>query len=294
MNKTQIPFITVLGIAQDGGVPHCGCQRSCCRAAWQDLSKHFHATSIAIIDPVAKQRWLIEATPDLKFQLARLDEVSTTNKHQNPVDGIFITHGHIGHYTGLLFLEKSVLNTKDCVVYVMPKMREFLQNNRPWKDLVEMHHIRLISLIERGKVLLNERISLIPFLIPHRADREYSETVGFQIKGPNKSILFLPDVDTWATLFPSIEELISTADIAFIDGTFFDASELVYRNIKEVPHPFVRDSIKGFNRLSKRERGKINFIHMNHTNPLLAQTIQRQRVLAKGFCVAKEKSNFLI
>lgn len=287
------PFLFVLGIAQDGGVPHAGCGKSCCKNAWRNLSQRRFPTSLAIVDLKTKQRWIIDATPDFKFQLKRLDRLFPVKTKSIGLEGIFLTHGHVGHYTGLLQLEKAVLDTKHITVFAMPKLRNFILNNQPWKSLVGSKNILLKTLTDKKEVKLNRRISVKPFLVLHRA--EYSETVGFLIKGPNKSILFIPDIDRWEGMEEEIENKIQNADMAFLDGTFFDKNELPHRDIKEIPHPTIKTSIDRFNQLSPTERNKIFFIHLNHTNPALRnRSFERRTIHGDGFNVAKEQSIFFL
>ncbi|HUW21759.1 MAG TPA: MBL fold metallo-hydrolase [Candidatus Bathyarchaeia archaeon] len=291
-NKTN-PFIIILGIAQDGGVPHCGCNNLCCRKAWGDLSVRKNTTSLAIIDPQLKKRWLIETTPDFKFQLALLNKVFPTIKKPPGLEGIFLTHGHIGHYTGLLCLEKAILNAQKIPVFVMPKMKIFLLANSPWKDLIQKKNIKIKQLQKNQKTKLNKHISILPFLVNHRD--EYTETVGFVIEGPNKKVLFIPDIDKWEFLKNDIKEMVRKVDLAFLDGTFFDQSELSYRNIKEIPHPLISESIKIFSKLPLLERRKIYFIHFNHTNPVLNKKSKAyKQVIKTGFQITEEGTVFAI
>ena len=37
--------------------------------------------------------------------------------------------------------------------------------------------------------------------------------------------------------------------------------------MKEIPHPFIVESLERFRTLPARERDKIHFTHLNHTNP---------------------------
>lgn len=285
--KELLPFIVVLGIAQDGGLPHCGCQKSCCHNSWEKLSGRQNAASLAVIDPQTKQRWLIDATPDFKFQLAFLDRIFPVRDLPPGLEGIFLTHGHAGHYTGFLNLEKAVLEAKNVPVFAMPKMRKFLAGNRPWKDLIGEKNIKLERLEDKQKVILNSRISLEPFLVPHRS--EYSETVGFWINGPRKKVLFIPDIDKWELSEGCVEDKIFLSDLALLDGTFFSLDELPHRDISQVPHPFVVESAKRFGKLPMEEIRKINFIHMNHTNPILSIKSKERRWLQdQGFCLARQ------
>src|ERR1041384_7514258 len=132
---SQTPYVLVLGVAQDGGYPHMGCKGNCCDKAWKNDSLKRFVTSLALIDPVSKKWWLFEATPDIKEQL-QLFKTITKSEYNFLPDGIFITHAHIGHYTGLMQLGREVMNAKEVPVYVLPKMKSYLENNGPWSQLV--------------------------------------------------------------------------------------------------------------------------------------------------------------
>ena len=103
--------------------------------------------------------------------------------------------------------------------------------------------------------------------MPHRD--ELSETVGFRIEGPQRSAVYLPDIDGWERWDRSVEEVVATTDAAYLDGTFYDSEELPGREMSTVPHPLIRDSTERFAALPAPERAKIRFIHFNHTNPVL-------------------------
>lgn len=284
--KNANPFIVVLGIAQDGGVPHAGCDNLCCKKAWGDNSFSKLPTSIGVVDPTSNQKWIIDATPDFKFQLHKLNKVSGSKEL---LDGIFLTHGHVGHYTGLLQLEKAILNSNNIPVFVMPKLKAFLLKNQPWKNLIKVKNIKLKNMSNKKIIKLNKNISIKPFLVPHRA--EYSETVGFEIIGPRKKIVFIPDIDSWDQMKEKIEVKIKNSDVVFLDGTFFDKLELPNRNISKVPHPFIRVSINRFSGLSPKDKRKVHFIHLNHTNPALTHNSKERKFIRQnGFHVTKEGS----
>lgn len=260
------PFTMVLGVAQDGGYPQAGCQKDCCRPAWLTPNQRKHVACLAIVDPSTEQRWIIDATPDFRDQLRLLNETAPAD--QTPgLSGIFLTHAHIGHYTGLIHLGREVLGAQKVSVFVMPRMRQFLETNGPWNQLVELQQIQLHRIGAAQVVNLNRRLTVIPFLVPHRD--EYSETVGFRITGPSKTVIYLPDIDKWERWDVSIENLLKDADVAYLDGTFFDVSELPGRDMSEIPHPFIVESMKRFEVLPLSERNKVRFIHANHSNPVI-------------------------
>ena len=281
--KPTAPSAMILGIAQDGGYPQAGCRQSNCIEAWKHPSKQLHVTSLAIIDPVSRQRWIIDATPDLPLQLAHLDAEAPFGK----IDGIFLTHAHIGHYLGLAHLGREVMGTKDVPVYAMPRMRQFLSRNGPWDQLVSLHNIEIRPLEDGVTIQLNERISITPLLVPHRD--EYSETVGFIVRGPTRSLLWLPDIDKWEKWTTPVESVIARVDEAFLDGTFFDEQELPGRSLSEIPHPTMSESMTRFSTLREKERAKINFINLNQSNPALRD---RSVVTKHGFSIGTEGTRF--
>ncbi|NNE36050.1 MAG: hypothetical protein HKN13_12485, partial [Rhodothermales bacterium] len=54
------PFVMVLGIGQDGGVPQAG---NVLDGRWNDLESRKLVSSLAIVDPGASAFWIIDATP---------------------------------------------------------------------------------------------------------------------------------------------------------------------------------------------------------------------------------------
>ena len=296
MEVGQDPFVVILGNAQDGGVPHIGVPS----VAWDHLAKRRTAASLGIIDPVTGERWIVEATPDFKEQLHRLHGVASASSSQvrSPgyISGILISHAHIGHYLGLSFLGKEMMNAEGIPLYAMPKMSQFLRHNLPWSDLIRNRNVALRELSADTSFRLNERISITPLLVPHRD--EHSETVGFRIDGPDRSLLFIPDIDRWEDWDEwgrRVEEEIAMVDYALLDGTFFDGNELPGRDMGKIPHPTISSSVERFASLPEIERRKIRFIHLNHSNPALdADSPECQLIGQGGFRVAEEGERLLL
>ena len=277
--------IIVLGTIQDGGSPHIGCTKDCCKDLFTHPDAHRKVVSLGIIDAADKQTWLFEATPDMPAQAKMLKKESGFQQQEMP-DGIFVTHAHIGHYTGLMYLGKEALNSKSVPVYAMPRMLDFLTNNQPWKQLITMSNITLKPLANEEAVVLNNHIRVVPVIVPHRD--ELSETVGYRIEGPNKKLLFIPDINKWALWNKDIAHEIAAVDYAFIDGTFYSGDEIKTRNLAEIPHPFIIETMKLLADLSSAEKAKVYFIHFNHTNPVInPKSPQTATVLKNGFRLAR-------
>jgi pyrroloquinoline quinone biosynthesis protein B len=265
LNLEPAPYIVVLGIAQDGGYPQAGCTKECCAHYYSGKAKKHYVSCIGLIDPATHQRWLFDATPDFIMQLHYFDSIAPYSGIL--FNGIFLTHAHIGHYTGLMNLGKEAMNTQHIPVYAMPRMKQFLKDNGPWSQLVSIGNIDLKSLKDDSTIQLSSNISVTPFLVPHRD--EFSETVGYRIITGNKRIIFIPDIDKWDRWKQDILKVIQDNDLVFIDGTFFKDGELSNTTMRKVPHPFIEESMNLFSGLSIKDKEKIYFIHLNHTNPAL-------------------------
>ncbi|MDY7394863.1 MBL fold metallo-hydrolase [Aureibaculum sp. 2210JD6-5] len=277
------PYILVLGIAQDAGYPQIACQKECCKRVEENPELKRNVSSIALVDPISNESWVFDATPDFTAQAKLL---STHLNHKQLPDGIFLTHGHIGHYTGLMFLGREALGANQMPVYVMPRMQTYLTENGPWSQLVKLENIELKPLHKDSTIVLNKRISVTPIQVPHRD--EFTETVGFIINNQDKKALFIPDIDKWENWDRDIIDYIKEVDLAFLDATFFKDGE-INRDMNEVPHPFVEESMDLFKNLSEKDKQKIYFIHFNHTNPLLIEGSEAQKkVIEKGFNFAKQ------
>lgn len=270
--------LKILGVVQDGGMPHLGNNKTCCENIKQDK----YVTSLMLMNNENNESFLFDASPDINKQLNFMGD-----RIKKDLKGIFLTHAHIGHYTGLMYFGREALNSKLVNVYAMPRMKKFLEENGPWSQLVSLQNISIIELSNESKISIDSNVIVQPVEVPHRA--EFSETVGYKIYGPNKTALFIPDIDKWYLWEKSIVDEIKQVDYAIIDATFYDSKEVNYRDISEIPHPFVTESMDLFDSIDIKEKNKIYFIHLNHTNPLINKdSDQYKLVRSKGYNVAEE------
>ena len=278
-------YIQVLGIAQDAGYPQANCYQAHCLRAWEDGGLARMASSIAVVEQRSKTKYLFDATPDIRQQLYQLHLSAPDDQYT--LNGVFLTHAHMGHYTGLMHLGHEASGTNNMPVYAMPRMRQFLLTNGPWDQLVRYQNIKLMPLADGTPVRLGEFLVVTPFLVPHRD--EYSETVGYRIDGPSKSAVFIPDIDKWQRWQTDIREIVRSADYVLVDATFYADGELPGRDMSQIAHPFVVDSMALFDTLTAAEKSRVIFIHMNHTNPLLFDgSAEQAEVERRGFRFARE------
>jgi pyrroloquinoline quinone biosynthesis protein B len=292
--------LVVLGIAQDGGVPHMGCEKGPCAAARRGERRAEKVACLGLTD--GERAYVFDATPDLPAQVHAMGARAPS--------GVFLTHAHIGHYTGLVHLGKEVLGARGVPVYATPKMTQFLSTNAPWSALVANGNVEFR---DNADVDLGD-VRVTAFQVPHR--NEYADTVGYLIEGPRAKAVFIPDIDRWVSERPQADErtgtvpdartgaglaggefgsapdkpfdiraLVSSVDHAFLDATFSSGDELPGRDMSKVPHPLVPDTMTRLDGLGARVR----FIHLNHTNPLLDDPSPAER---RGFRVAREGDVF--
>ena len=213
----------------------------------------------------------------IEFENGRLPKIA----------GIFITHAHVGHYLGLLDLGLEIMNTSNIPVYVMPIMKNFLRDNAPFTQLIDLENIKLKTLKADVKIELKNNLTISPFLVPHR--NEFSETIGFQINSKNTSLVYISDIDSWNDWEINILDLIRNTNFSLLDGTFYDSKELENRNMDDVPHPLIKDSLKKFSLLELVDRKKVYFTHLNHTNPVIqSSSLERLEILNKGYNLAED------
>jgi pyrroloquinoline quinone biosynthesis protein B len=286
MSPLPSPAFIVLGMAQDAGLPQAGCRRRCCARARRDPKLRRRAACAAIA--AGGKRWLIDATPDFREQLDALDRVAPGS-----LEGLFLTHGHMGHYAGLLQLGREAMNARGLEVHAMKRMEALIRGHAPWEQLTRNHNIEVRPLRGDRAVRLQPGLSLTPLPVPHRA--EYTETVAFRVAGPNRRVLWLPDIDRWDLWETRLEDAIAQVDAAWLDATFFSLEELPFRPASEVPHPPLSETLERLSALPARERSKVRFVHLNHTNPAHdPKSREGKLVKARGFRVATEGEVFAL
>jgi pyrroloquinoline quinone biosynthesis protein B len=268
--------IVVLGSGQDAGVPQIGCECTNCSRAREDSKFELMGPSVAILDEEKEYCYLIDTSPDIKPQLELVKEIlpKVKTNEKIPISGVFLTHAHFGHISGLWMLGKECIDTRDIKVYCTSKMSEFLVENHPFSHMLDRKNLGLTTMKANHKYPI-EDFSISSFLVPHR--NEYADTVGYIIE-KGKKILYLPDLDSWTE---ELVKLIESVDIALIDGSFYTNDELPGRT--DVPHPPMRDTME----LLNPSKTEIYFTHFNHTNPILnINGKERKETLEKDFKIA--------
>lgn len=288
------PRIRVLGTAQDGGLPHAACHCPRCERARQEPGARRRVASLALELPRAGRVYLVDATPDLREQLDVLRDrhgAVESGVDRSPVDGVLLTHAHIGHYLGLAFFGFEAVHTRELPVFCSASLAAFLRTNGPWSRLVEIGNISLHELRPGEPLALGDGVSVTPFDVPHR--REYSDTFGFLFEGPEARLLYVPDTDSWTSWEPPLRSRLEGIRVAILDGTFFSSDELPGRDVASIGHPLMRQTMELLEPLLPASGIEIHFTHLNHSNPALdPRGPERQEIEGRGFHVLAEGQAF--
>jgi pyrroloquinoline quinone biosynthesis protein B len=285
------PRVVVLGTVQDGGMPQAGCSCSHCTAARREPSLRRHVASLALDFPRSGHTYMLDATPDLAEQI---EVVHGFRRHPEgrvdraPFDGVLLTHAHMGHYLGLAFFGFESMNTQGLATYVSPRMAAYLRANGPWSQLVRLNNLTLHE-IEIGKPFsLEEGVTVTALPVPHRD--EYTDTLGFRLQGPRKTLFYVPDTDAWSTWKAPATEVLSDVDYALVDGTFYSPDELPDRDVTKIKHPLITRTLDLLQPLVREGKLHVWFTHLNHSNPALDPGSEARRAIeARGFHVLEEK-----
>ena len=274
--------VVVLGIMQDAGLPHIGCTCARCTAVYENRRPADYAAGLAVVDQRDGQTsvWLIDATPDIKFQLNLLAPLlphPARRQRLRMPDGIFLTHAHLGHIGGLPQLGPEAMDAQQLPVYAPPGLCHLLQNSAVWRPAVK--GLILNPLVAGQALHLAPGLTITAWPVPHR-DEWQAGTFAYEIRGPRRALLYLPDIDDW-DLWKEATARLSGVDIALVDGSFYSTDELHGRT--PAAHPLVRDTLTRFAALPTQ----LFFTHINHTNPILDEdSPERRQVLAAGRKIA--------
>ena len=239
------------------------------------------AASIAVVDEEG-HTLLVDASPDLRHQEEVLLSVPAYARRPGTapvVDGIVITHGHIGHYLGLAQFGREAAATAQIPCHVTQPTAGFLVSNAPWRQLIEAGHLALH--VHGAPVQIDpwDGLSIELIKVPHRDD--YTDTVAVSVNG---DLLYVPDIDRWDD-WDEAHATVARHRVSLLDGTFWDAGEIEGRSIGDISHPLVSDTLRRFSDLTDTRR--IILTHLNHTNPIAdPASPEAAEVIASGFEIA--------
>jgi len=276
-------------------MPQTGCySENCDRARAEDPR---YTTSLAIVLPDPRRNdsrrfFLVDASPDIRQQIDLIPETAFRRRAQarRPFDGIFLTHAHMGHYLGLGHLGREGLGIAPTPCYCSVEMRRFLTNNGPWSLMVDEGRLTFPEIEPDRWHTVDQGLDVRMSPVPHRP--EFSDTVAFEFRGLRRTLLYLPDIDAWNKWDRRIEDVVGEVDIALLDGAFWRPEEVPGRQVEDIPHPMIPDTMTRLEPLVA-EGKRVVFTHLNNTNPALnSASPEARQLVQRGFQIAREGMTF--
>jgi phosphoribosyl 1,2-cyclic phosphate phosphodiesterase len=240
-SRTQewIMKVIILG-SSAGGVPQIDCMECrSCRAAINHGGKNRRTmTSIAIEN--RKGFTLIDADPDLRFQMER------EGMKMEDINGIFITHAHGDHMFGLFNL--STGRPHEIPIYSKKKVLDKIFG----KSFAYLEYLGYARPIPIKVSVEFHGHTYVPFEVPHTRPGD-GPTLGYCVKEGGKILNFVPDI---SKLTPDVLKSIDNSDVLIIDGVFYDEPRAGHAAI-----------VQSIPLLQKLDIGEVIFTQMNHTEP---------------------------
>jgi len=290
-------LVRVLGSAAGGGYPQWNCNCNVCAAARSGDGRALSRSQSSIaVRGEGGRWWLVNASPDLRQQLAELPSEHGDGLRLTPFDGVVLTDAEIDHTAGLLLLRESSV---PLTVYSTDPVRQALSEHYPVLTMLERYcGVRWESLEGDGPISLDAALEVEVF--PTGGDPPLY--VGDALPELRAIGLTIRDratagVLTYAPALEALDDAIlarfDESDYVFVDGTFWTRDELVALGLAERDaYAMGHQPLLGPDGTLERLRhlsAKTILVHVNNTNPILLEdSAERSLVVADGVEVARD------
>ena len=296
--------VIILGSAAGGGVPQWNCACPNCRAARAGPAR----TQSTIVVSADDARWvLVNASPDLRVQLAGCPRLWPTGLRSSPVRAVVLTDAELDHTLGLLVLREA---GERLPVYAPPGVLALLTTEWPVLPLLEAYGgaaARPLAL-DVGVPLTDDAGSSLGLSCtavavarrpPHYARRGTVDTyaVGVRIEEARTGAV-LAYVPAAEAVDEPVRRLARDADLLCFDGTFWSDNELGRTRpgaptARVMGHVPVGGPTGSLEILSQLGAARTMLVHVNNTNPILdPSSAERRAVDAAGVTVAEDGMEF--
>ncbi|WP_326836359.1 pyrroloquinoline quinone biosynthesis protein PqqB [Amycolatopsis rhabdoformis] len=287
-------WLRVLGSAAGGGSPQWNCGCEVCTAVRAGAAPVRTESSVAV--SADHRRWfLLNASPDVRTQIEALRGPRPNGGDRtSPVEAVLLTDAELDHTLGLLLLREAA----DLRLYATPAVHKTLCDGSGLLRTLERYcPVEWRAVIPGADVSLTAGLSFRAFDVPttKRArfgpGAEHGRVVGYRLTDERSGgrLVYLPGMQA---LTPRLCAEIMGCECLLIDGTCWRDDELVRlglagKTAHEMGHLPVDGPDGTLARLPSLDIGRVIFVHLNNTNPLLLEdTAERHLVEAAGLEVA--------
>lgn len=273
-----------------------------------DPRRAFRRTQSTAAVSADGERWfLLNASPDIRDQVACLPGPIPTGVRHVPVEGIVTTDAELDHTIGIALLREA----RYLQLYATPAVKTILE-----RDSRLLPVTRAFADVEVTETPVGQRvplryrdgqpsgISIEPFAVPagpprFAPDAAAGHTVGLVLRDETTggSCAFVPGC---GDLDRSLLDRLGETDLVLFDGTFWSDDELVTlsisdRRAREMDHLPVSGEGGSLARLARLERPRKLYTHINNTNPMLIEdSAERAAVEQAGLQVGSDGMSFTV
>jgi pyrroloquinoline quinone biosynthesis protein B len=301
--------IVLLGTAAGGGFPQWNCWCPSCRVARLEPGRALPRTQSSAAVSTDGRRWfLLNASPDVREQLARLPAEPPEGVRHVPVAGVVATDAELDHTLGIVLLREG----RRIRLYLTCAVRQVLE--RDSSILPVTRAFADVDVVELppagGPVPLTypdgspSGLTVETFPVPAGPPRFATEelpghTVGLVLRdaGTGGSCAFVPGC---GGLDQALLRRLDAVSLLLFDGTFWTDDELIRlgigdRTARQMDHLPVSGPGGSLERLAGLRTPQRIYTHINNTNPMLIEdSPERAQVERAGLVVGMDGMRFEI
>jgi pyrroloquinoline quinone biosynthesis protein B len=253
------------------------------------------------------EHWfLLNASPDIRDQLACLPGPRPGGVRHLPIEGIVTTDAELDHTIGIVLVREARhlrLYTTNPVRSILERDSRILPVTRAFAEVpvTEMSLEQPVSLENRNG--RKSGISITPFVVPAGRPR-FAPEAG---EGHTVGLIVADDAGGSCAFVPGCGDLDQTLlgrlgqnDVLLFDGTFWTDDELIAlgisdRKARQMDHLPVSGPDGSLERLAGLMRPHKVYTHINNTNPMLIEdSPERAMVDRAGLTVGSDGMSFTI
>lgn len=300
--------LILLGTAAGGGFPQWNCWCPSCRVARTEPTRARPRTQSSAAVSADGRRWfLLNASPDVREQLALLETPAPAGLRQVPVEGIVVTDAELDHTLGIALLREArrlQLYGTEAVLQVLAEDSRILPVTQAFAEVA-------VTTLPLGTATPlryagggDSGLSVTPVAVagdPPRFARHAGEghTVGLWLTdhATGGTAAFVPGC---GELHPPLLRRLAGATLVLFDGTFWTDDEMVQlglseRTARQMDHLPVSGPGGSLQLLADLPARHRVYTHINNSNPMLIEdSPARRTVEAAGLVVGMDGMRFTI
>lgn len=276
--------VVLLGTSAGGGFPQWNCWCPSCRLARQNPAAAIPRSQSSAAISVDGQRWfLLNASPDVRDQIARLSCGHSLQIRQVPIEGVLLTDAELDHTLGLVLLREArhlPLYTTAAICAMLERDSRILPVTRAFAEVPVTELLLETPQVLRYRDGTGSGLSAEVFAVPAGPPRfatshDVGHTVGIALRDEERGTVcaFVPGC---GDLDASLLNRFAQTDLLLFDGTFWTDDELVAlgigdqtaRQMDHLPISGPGGSLEQLGKLPCRHRV---YTHINNTNPILVE-----------------------